>query len=285
MVELTFEEKKDKVEQLKSLLDKYPVAGVLDMHGLPAKQLQEIKKELKGIAEIKMSRKTLLYRALNESEKEDLEKLEEVESIQPALIFSNQGPFRLFQKIKAKKTSAPAKEGAIATKNIEIEEGSTGLPPGPMIGKIQSLGAQTKVQDGEIVVQKGSVAVKEGETISSDEAEILNNLGMEPLEVGLDLKAVWADGDIYNKNILDIEPEEYKSELENAVVKARNLAMNAKYPTEDNIVPMIQESFNKARNLVVNAEIPTKEFIDELLSSAIAKAKSLESESKNNEGE
>lgn len=278
MVELTLEKKKEKVEQLKGLLEEYPVVGMLDMHGLPAKQLQEIKKELQGIAEIKMTRRTLIQRALEKSDKQNLSELEKVHSLQPALIFSNEGAFKLFKKIKAKKTSAPAKAGAIASSDIKIDEGPTGIPPGPMIGKIQTLGAQTKVEDGEIVVQSGSVAVEEGETISEEEADILNNMGMEPLEVGLDLKSVWSDGVVYTKKVLDIDTEEYRDRIASASQQAFNLALEAGYPTSETVVPMIQDAFNKAKNLLVNGEIPTRDSIDDLLKSAVSKAKALESQ-------
>lgn len=275
-MQLTRQEKEALVDDLADKMDEYPVVGVLDMHSLPARQLQEIKKELVDDADITMTRKTLIHLALEQSDREDITDLKENTAIQPALIFTEQNPFTLYKTIQEKKTSAPASAGDIAPNDITVEAGKTDLDPGPMLGRIQELGANTSVEDGKIKIENDAVAVEEGETISADTAEILNNLGMEPLEVGLDLKVVYQDGDVFDKDTLAIDPADYRRDLEAAASRGFNLAVNAGFITEQTAVPLLQEAVRDARNLGVNAGVIDEELIDDLLAQAASHAEALD---------
>ena len=51
--------KKEEVNELKSLIDKYDVIGIVDLLNIPAKQLQEMRKSLGGHAVIRLSKKNL----------------------------------------------------------------------------------------------------------------------------------------------------------------------------------------------------------------------------------
>ncbi|MDY6774055.1 MAG: 50S ribosomal protein L10 [Candidatus Nanohaloarchaea archaeon] len=151
-MQLTRKEKEETVTVLEEKMEDYPVIGILDMHSLPARQLQEIKKELVDEAEITMARKTLIELALEEADREGIEQLEENDAVQPALIFTQKNPFSLFKLIQEKKSSAAASGGEEAPSDIVIESGMTDLDPGPMLGKIQEMGAGTSVEDGKIKV-------------------------------------------------------------------------------------------------------------------------------------
>jgi large subunit ribosomal protein L10 len=277
-MQLTRQEKESLVDELATMMDEYPVVGMLDMHSLPARQLQEIKKELVGDATIKMTRKTLIHLALEQSDRENITDLQENTAIQPALIFTDSNPFSLYKLIQEKKTSAAASGGEIAPNDIIVEAGLTDLDPGPMLGQIQELGAQTAVEDGKIKVENDAVAVEEGAVIDTDTAEILNNLGMEPLEVGLDLKVVYQDGEVFDKDVLAIDADDYRQDLEAAAGRAFNLAVNAGYITEQTAVPMLQQRATKARNLAINGAVINAETIEPLLSKAADHARGLDSQ-------
>ena len=83
---MTKEWKKKEVEKLMKMMNENPVVGIINMHKMPAPQLQEMRKELKEKAKILMSKKSLMKRALEKSEKKDIKKLEEYMKGQPALI-------------------------------------------------------------------------------------------------------------------------------------------------------------------------------------------------------
>lgn len=276
--QMTREQKEEKVEEFKEKIERYPVIGILDMHNLPSRQLQQIKKDMKEFADVKMSRKTLMDIAIDQADKEDIDQLNDNEAIQPAFIFSEKDPFQLYSLIKQNKTSAAAQGGETAPNDIEIPEGDTGIGPGPMLGKLQGAGAQVQVQDGSIEVQKSAVLVEKGEVITGDDAEILNQLEIEPLEIGLDLDVAYSEGELFQAEALDIDTEEYRTDVEAAASGAFNLAVNAGLINETTAPTIVQQAHTKARNLAINQGLPEKETIEESISKAASNAKGLESQ-------
>lgn len=275
--QMSREEKEEKVAEFKRKIEDYPVIGVLDMQSLPSRQLQQMKKEMKEFADIKMSRKTLMQIAIEKAEKEDIEKLEENDAVQPAFIFSDKDPFQLYSLIKKNKTSAAAQGGETSPSNIEVPEGDTGIGPGPMLGKLQQTGAQVQVDDGSIHVMQSATMIEKGDTITADDAEILNQLGIEPLEIGLDLDIAFSDGEIFTAEELDIDTEEYRTDVESAAGLAFNLAVNAGIVNETTAGTIVGEAAQKAKNLSVSEGIPTEDTIEEILAHASSNAEGLDS--------
>lgn len=275
-MKLSRQDKERIVSEMAEQIDSSKVVGILDMHSLPAKQLQEIKKELVGDADIHMSRKTLMELAIEQSDKENIEDLKDNTAIMPAFIFSDSNPFTLYSIIKEKKSAAAASGGEIAPSDVIIPDGDTGLGPGPMIGRIQQLGAPTSVEDGTIHVQQEAVAVEEGEVISADAADILSKLDIKPLEVGLDLKLVHEDGEIFDKKVLDVDTEQYEQDIEAASAQAFNLAVNAGYLTATTAETVLIQELRKARNLAVNATVYEEDVIEDILRKAHGQAASLD---------
>lgn len=276
--QLTREQKEQIVEDFEQNIDEYPVIGLLDMNNLPSRQLQEIKKEMKDFAVVRMSRKTLLDIAIENSDKDDIEALDTNEAIQPALIFSNKDPFQLYSLIQRNKSSAAAQGGEEAPNDIEIPEGDTGIGPGPMLGKLQGAGLQVQVDDGTIHVQNPGVIVEKGETITADDAEILNQVGIEPLEIGLDLVIAYSDGEIFTADELDIDVDEYRADVEAAASGAFNLAVNAGIINETTIKTIIGKAVQDAKNLSISEGIPTDETIEEILAYAASNAEGVDSQ-------
>jgi large subunit ribosomal protein L10 len=275
---MTREQKEEKVEEFKEKIERYPVIGILDMQNLPSRQLQQMKKEMKEFADIKMSRKTLMQIAIEKAEKKDIEQLEENDAVQPAFIFSDKDPFQLYSLIKKNKTSAAAQGGEISPSDIEVPEGDTGIGPGPMLGKLQQTGAQVQVDDGSIHVMQSATMIEKGDTITADDAEILNQLGIEPLEIGLDLNIAFNEGELFTAEELDIDTEEYRTDVESAASLAFNLAVNAGVVNETTAGTIVEEAAQKAKNLSVSEGIPTEDTIEEILAYASSNAEGLDIE-------
>lgn len=268
-------EKPKEVEKLKELINNHSTIGVLNMQKLPARQLLKIRNNLRGTAIIRMSRKNLLIRSLRECGKNDLadviENLERFSS--PALILSNLDAFRLYQVIKRNRTSIPAKLGDILRKDVTIKKGSTNLPPGPAISTLQKIGLKTRIEGGKIAIVDDKT-LKSGTVVNEDLVNVFNLLKIEPMEIGLDLVAAW-DGNLYKKDILDVDVDDYIKEIQLAIENAINLSMNVGYPTKLTIERMLQKAFIEAKELCLMANI-FELAIDEILADAISKAEILE---------
>lgn len=271
--------KKDKpkeVEKLKELINQYKVIGLLNMHKLPARQLQKIKNNISDKIKIRMSKKVLITRALKESEKPGIENLVERIKDEPALLLANENPFKMFSALKKNRTTAAARPGDMATKDIVIPKGATELPPGPAISTLQKIGLKASVKDGKITVLMGKTVCKAGETITDDMIDVFSLLKIEPMEIGLDLISAWEGGMVFDKDVLDVSVDDYIRDMKTAVHHAVNLSVNVGYPTKLTIGIMLQKAFNEARSVCVNANILEKDFIDDILLKAVREAKSLE---------
>lgn len=195
--------KRQEVAELVDLLETYDSVGVVNVTGIPSKQLQDMRRGLHGQAALRMSRNTLLVRALEEAG-DGLDTLTEYVEGEVGLVATNDNPFGLYQQLENSKTPAPINAGEVAPNDIVVPEGDTGIDPGPFVGELQTIGANARIQEGSIQVLDDSVVTEEGETVSDDVSNVLSELGIEPKEVGLDLRGVFSEGVLFT-------PESWRS--------------------------------------------------------------------------
>jgi large subunit ribosomal protein L10 len=264
--------KEAEVEELATLLGEYDSVGIVDVEGIPSRQLQQMRADLHGTAEIRMSRNTLIQRALQRAGLEDL-----VSSVSGhvGLVGTNDNSFGLFQQLEDSKTPAPIGGGEVAPDDIVIEEGDTGMDPGPFVGELQTVGASAQIRGGSIKVTEDSVVAEEGDVVSEDLANVLDELGIEPKEVGLDLRAVVADGVEFDAEDLDIDLDAYEADLMAAAVQGRNLSVNAAYPTTRTAGSLLAKASGEAKSVGLQAEIESPELLPDLVGRADARVRAL----------
>jgi large subunit ribosomal protein L10 len=266
--------KREEIDSLVDMLGDFESVGVVDLTGIPSQQLQDMRRNLHGTAELRVSRNTLLERALDEFD-EGFEELVEYVSGHVGLIGTNDNPFALYRQLEASKTSAPINAGEVAPNDVVIPEGDTGIDPGPFVGELQNVGANARIQDGSIQVLEDSHVLDAGEEVSADLANVLAELGIEPKEVGLDLRAVHADGVLFEPEDLELDVEAYRSDIQSAAGQARNLSVNAVYPTGSTAAPLLQKARGEAKSLALQAAIESPDVSDDLVSKADAQVRAL----------
>lgn len=264
------EYKKEIVNNLLGLISEYPIIGIVNMENLPAPQLQTMRAQLRGKFFITMTKRRLIKLVFEQakSRKKGIEQLEAHLGGMPALIFTKENPFKLSKTLQKSKSPAPAKPGQTAPRDIIVNKGATSFAPGPIIGELAIAGIKAGVEGGKVAIKEDNVVVKAGEKINPKVAEILTRLGIHPMEVGLDLVAVFENGLIYTKNILSIDEFEYRNRLANASRWALNLANYISYPTKETIGLLIGKAYNDAKALGIAQNIFDAEIIDVLLSNA-----------------
>ncbi|EMA45190.1 50S ribosomal protein L10 [Halococcus saccharolyticus] len=266
--------KREEVADLADLIETYESVGVVSIGGIPSRQLQAMRRELHGEAELRVSRNTLLVRALEAAGEGVADLTSEIEG-QVGLIGTDENPFGLYRQLEASKTPAPINAGEIAPNAITIPESDTGVDPGPFVGELQQVGAAARIMDGSIHVTEDSTVLEEGEEVSAQLANVLGELGIEPKEVGLDLKTVYADGILFEPDELAIDVDEYRADVEAAAARARNLSINAVYPTDRTAGALLGQASTEARSLGVHAAIESPDIADELVSKADAQVRAL----------
>ena len=273
-------QKTQAINKVKELVKKYSLVGVVNMHSLPTAQLQRMRKKMTGDVEIFMTKKRLMKLALEDLKKDfkGIDQLEEKLNGVPALLFTNENPFKLYGLLQKNKSKAAAKAGQIAPSDITIGAGPTQFTPGPIISELGSFGLKTSVKDGKIEIMSDAVVAKEGDEISGALAGLLQKMNIEPMEIGLDLVCVYEDGDIYGKKVLAIDENEYRDNFTNAHRWAFNLAMEAGILTDVTAELTIQKLFREAKAVAIEGGIMTPETTDEILARADRAGKALDAE-------
>jgi len=266
--------KQQEVDELVDFLERHDAVGVVGVTGIPSRQLQSMRRGLHGTAEVRMSRNTLMTRAVEQVD-EGLEQLAAEISGEVAFVGTNDNPFGLFKELEASKTPAPIGAGEVAPNDIVIPEGDTGIDPGPFVGELQSVGASARIMEGSIKVTEDSHVLDAGETVSEDLANVLAEMGIEPKEVGLDLRAVYADGVLFEPDELAIDVDEYREDVQAATAAARNLSVNAAYPTAGNAGTLLAKAAGEAKSVGLEATIVNEELAPDLIGTADAQLRAL----------
>jgi len=266
--------KQAEVDELVGFIESYASVGIVGVAGIPSRQLQNMRRDLHGSAEVRMSRNTLVRRAL-EAVDDGLEQLTEFVSGQVALIGTNDNPFGLYQQLEASKTPAPINAGEIAPNDIVIPEGDTGIDPGPFVGELQQVGAEARIMEGSIMVTADSTVLETGGEVSDELANVLGELGIEPKEVGLDLRSVYSEGVLFEPDELAIDVDEYRADVESAAAAARNLSVNAAYPTARTAGTLLAKAAGEAKSVGLFAAIEDPELVPDLVAKADGQVRAL----------
>ncbi|MBW2990078.1 50S ribosomal protein L10 [Candidatus Woesearchaeota archaeon] len=271
------EAKKKLIQTLVDLIDKNNIIGMINMENLPAKQLGSMRSQLRGKVVLFMTKKRFIKLAIEKSKKQNIKELEKYIKGMPALLFTDQNPFALFKLIKKNKSNAPIKPGQKAPNNILVQAGPTSFSPGPIIGELGSFRIKAGIEAGKVVIKEDAVVAKEGDVVNDKLAGLLARLGIEPMEIGLDLVAVYEKGNILTKEVLDVDEEAFMNSIKSAASEAFNLAVFIALPIKDTVRPLLSKAHREALALVKKADIMTSDNVGEVLAKAQAQASALKS--------
>ena len=259
-------------DRLRSYAKEYNIIGVVDVEGLPAPQFQKIRASIGKTAKVLILKKNIITLVLSEIEKTHtgISALVDKMAGVVGLIFTNDNPFSLYKFVKKNKSSAPAKGGSIAPCEIVVPAGPTSFAPGPIIGELGAFKIKAGINAGKVEIKADSPVAKEGDIISEALAGILTRLGIEPMEVGLNIKAIYENGTIYTRDVLDVDEEAILNDIKSEAIRCNALARGLKYFTKENINQFISEASNDSLSLGIGIAYPSTETISRLLSKANA---------------
>jgi large subunit ribosomal protein L10 len=259
--------KKDEVAEIKKYAKEYTLIGLVDMYGIPARQVQQIRRNLRGMAVIKVTRNTLIKHALEEIGG-DTKGLVRYISGHSAMIFTNDNPFRLYKQLEKTKTKMAAKPGETAPEDIFVQKGPTNFKPGPIVGELQQAGIPAAIEAGKVRIRETKTVVKKGAVISAKVADVLIKLDIKPMGVGLALQVAFHDGSIYEPSVLAIDETAILGQIQLAGMQAFNLSVNAAIPTKETMAPILTKAVREARGLAVEAAIYEKDVVDAIIGKA-----------------
>lgn len=271
--------KKEIFTDLLNLLDRYSVVAVADLPKVRSSQIQEIRKKLRGKAELIVAKNTILRKVADQmsGRKENVDKFASALTGSKVLIFTQMNPYELIIFLDKNKVRVPAKGGDIATGDILIPAGNTGLQPGPVISEFNEAKVQTRIEAGSIFVARDTVAVKKGEVVPTKIASLLSKLGMKPMEAGLSLSHAYDNGLVLTPADLAFDLERMKNDFSTAARMALGLAVEANMILPETAPIIISKAYRQAVAVSVESAFFTKETANFIIQKAYANMNALSS--------
>jgi large subunit ribosomal protein L10 len=254
--------KVDRVGELTELLSSDGIIGIVDVTGVPAQAMLEMRSTLRTGMTLTMAKKSLFRRAWNEAGLPEklLETMFETAQ-QPMIVHSKSlNISQLFQQLDQTRTGRPAKAGDIAPEDIVVEQGPTEFAPGPIVGELSAVGIPAKIEKGKVNIIKTVTAVKAGEVIDSDLGLMLDKLDIKPIEIGIILCGVIVDGVVIPPDVLSIDTNAL---LAQAVANALVVAINAGI-SNSGTIPLFIANAN-AHALALAGQLDSSALDDEMV--------------------
>ena len=241
-------------QELQELPGTYDVIALSKMSKVRATQLMTIRKKFRNEIKIRVIKNRIAQRAFEKvNNRPGLDYLSKELEGQCALLFTNISPFKLNLIFDKNKVFLPAKGGDIATKDIVIPAGNTGISPGPVLSEFKEANVSTKIDQGTIWVGKDTVVVRSGSIISQKLASLMSKLNIKPIEAGISISLAIAEGLVLKENDLKINLAEYRQELTRSFHEAVSLAIETSYPTVETITHLLVRAYQNATALAIDS--------------------------------
>lgn len=269
--------KPDRVSELAAILTSDGVLGVVDIGGVPAKNMLSMRDDLRSSLSITMAKKTLMRLAWEQTGRpmEDLESLLEG-AVQPAIVHTNSmNAFQLYSELEKTKQGRAAKEGEVSPMDIVVEAGPTEFGPGPIVGEFNAVGIPAKIDKGKVAIQKTTTVVNKGEPISADLGIMLSKLDINPIEIGIILTGAIEDGFLFEADSLELDTDGLRSDIITATSGAFNLACNIRWFSSQTMPTLLAKASGEATSVAVEAGITNDVTIPLFITRANARALAL----------
>ena len=145
---------------------------------------------------------------------------------------------------------------------------NTGMPPGPIVGELNSVGIPAKIMGGSVQIQKKVTILNEGEVFEGDLGMMLSKIGINPIVTGLRLCGTIEDGTRFEPATLDIDYEQFEQDLISVGAGAFNLACNIRWFTDQTMPTLLSKASSEALAVALEAAIVTSETLPHFIGRA-----------------
>jgi large subunit ribosomal protein L10 len=265
------EKKRLLYQELQELPGMYDIIALSKMSKVRAAQLMTIRKKFRNDIKIRVIKNRVAQRSFQKlSNRHGLDYLSKELEGQCALLFTNISPFKLNLIFDKNKVFLPAKGGDIATKDITIPAGNTGISPGPVLSEFKEANVSTKIDQGTIWVSKDTVVTRSGSVISQKLASLMSKLNIKPIEAGISISLAIAEGMVLKENDLKINLAEFHEQLTRSFHAAISLAIEASYPNKETITHLLIKAYQNAMALATESGYLSPDTVQFILAKANA---------------
>lgn len=144
--------------------------------------------------------------------------------------------------IVSNKVAAPARAGAVATVDVFVPAGNTGMEPGKT-SFFQALSIPTKIARGTIEIVNDVQVVTAGSKVGTSEATLLNMLNISPFTYGMSVIQVYDNGAIFPPEILDIEEKTLIDQFMSGIKTIAAISLATGFPTIASVAHSVVNSY------------------------------------------
>jgi large subunit ribosomal protein L10 len=269
---------KRKTESLKAVQEmatKYDTIIVSKLFKVRAGQLMLLRKNFRNELVMMAAKNKIAQIALKNANIKNYEQFSSKLDGQNSLIFTNMNPFKLYLALEKSKVNLPARAGDVASDEIIVPAGNTGIPPGPVLSEFKEAGVATRIESGSIYVAKDSVVARPGDVISPKLAGLLSRLNLKPIKAGLSIFMASSGGLLLLQKDISIDLDQYRMDVVNAARQAIALSIEAAYPTPETLPLIIGKASRSALQLSKESGYITQDNAEVVIGYAEMQAKAL----------
>eukprot|EP00121_Abeoforma_whisleri_P002475 Awhi_evm1s2221 len=250
------EKKSEYFDRFIECVQKYSKILLVCADNVRSSQLAQVRKSLRGKAEIMMGKNTLIRKILSTI----LADHPEVQSLIPVVrgnigfVFTNDSLGSIRDILVENKLPAPARAGAIAQSIVIVPAGPTGMPP-EKTSFFQALGINTKINRGLIELVSDVPLLQVGDKVDASQAELLNKMDIRPFSYGLVVKHVYDSGHLYPVSVLDITEADLVAKFMSGITTVAALSLGMNFPTVASVPHSFMNGFKKVLAVAVATDI------------------------------
>lgn len=234
------------IQKLEECLANYNSMLVISIDFVGSSQMQKIRQNLRGRAQVLMGKNTIIRKIFREKAAED----PKLEAMLPLIkgnigfVFCNEGLAAIRKEVIAEKIPAAAKTGVLAPKDVKIPAGPTGLDPGQTTF-FQALNIGTKITRGSIEILSEVTLCTKDVKVTSSAVALLNKLNIKPFEYGIVVDWVYDNGSLYDAAILDMTEDDLLNKFFTGVNHIAAIGLEVGYPTLASLPHSFCNAFKK----------------------------------------
>jgi len=238
-------------------------ALLVGVDNVASKQMQDIRIELRGKGVVLMGKNTMIRKALALGHEEHpdagLDVLRDNIRGNIGMIFATGASLDEIREIISKhKKSSGAKSGQFSNVDLALPSGPTGMDPS-QTSFFQALNIGTKIVKGQIELVSEFKILHAGEKVSPSAAVLLTKLGIKPFEYQMAVKAVFADGSVFDAAVLDIKDDQLIGKFLAGVANMAAFSREVGIPTAAGLPHAMGNAFRNVASLVAEADFTFKE--------------------------
>lgn len=267
------EKKQQYFDKLKYCLNKYTKIIIVNADNVGSSQLQQIRKALRGSAEILMGKNTTVRKVLREYMKTDpkVGQLFGIVKNNVGFIFTNNDWDNVEKVLLQQRVGCAAKENTIAPNDVTIPAGPTGLEP-IQTGGFAACNIPTKIIRSQIEICSPVNILKMGQRIGATEAAILKKLRIMPFTYGLEIVCFYQDGAVFSREVCCPSNDSLMVKFLGGLNNVASVALEIGFPTLASLPHVLTTAYKNVLSFAVETDysFPAAEKIKQYIKDPVA---------------